>query len=105
MTPERIEEIKALCKTDPRALLNGSEALALEVLPVLLAEVERLSEENRRAIEVVCKCSNENVQLTAEMERLGKIREAFYDFYDPDDGISGPGGGYENIHRIFEESP
>jgi hypothetical protein len=42
MTPERIEEIKALCETDPRALLNGSEALALEVLPVLLAEVERL---------------------------------------------------------------
>jgi hypothetical protein len=45
MTPERIEEIKALCKTDPRALLNGSEALALEVLPVLLAELERLSKQ------------------------------------------------------------
>lgn len=44
-------------------------------------------------------------ELIAEVERLEKIREAFYDFYDPDDGISGPGGGYENIHRIFEDTP
>jgi hypothetical protein len=62
MTPERIEEIKALCKTDPRALLNGSEALALEVLPVLLAEVERLERDCvdfrmvTKAINEACTC-------------------------------------------------
>jgi hypothetical protein len=62
MTPERIEEIKRL---HGMAIVDQT------------TRVERLGEENRRAIEVVCECSDKmglltgkNMQLTAEVERL-----------------------------------